>query len=66
MISMWKEGYFDYNFSEACNYYGGCFLKDRCSADEPDLWDNNYFERTWNPLHKKPELVQIPAPNKES
>jgi hypothetical protein len=51
---MWDEGYFDYNFADACNSYGGCVFRTVCDSPSPERWYGNFTVRRWNPLLKNP------------
>ena len=53
-IKLYKDGYFDYNFGESCNAFGGCMFKQLCSVQDEEAWIKplGYGERNWNPLHK--------------
>lgn len=53
-IENWKEGYWDYNYGEACSSYGGCEYKDLCLASKPENWLGSFERRMWNPLEKDP------------
>ncbi len=59
MKQLWQEGYWDYNFDEACNAYGGCIFKTPCRSPNPEHWLAEYEERTWNPLRKDPTLTGL-------
>lgn len=50
----WDEGYFDFNFADACTAYGNCIFMDMCRSDEPENWANDFEVRRWNPLIKDP------------
>lgn len=50
----WDEGYFDFNFADACTSYGGCSFRDVCASDYPERWMANYVVRRWNPLDRNP------------
>ena len=50
----WDEGYFNYNFADACSSYGGCPFLDLCESDHPERWYSQFEKRTWNPTHKNP------------
>jgi hypothetical protein len=52
----WDEGYFDYNFGEACTTYGNCVFLTPCGAPEADQasWFTNFEVRRWNPILKNP------------
>lgn len=48
------EGYFDYNFGDACTAYGHCAFMPVCVSGQPESWLSNYVVRKWNPLLKNP------------
>jgi hypothetical protein len=50
----WDEGYFDYNFADACTAYGQCIFMDMCRSESPESWANDFEVNRWNPLHKNP------------
>lgn len=50
----WDEGYFDYNFADACTAYGNCIFTDVCQSHTPEAWMNQFEIRRWNPLQKDP------------
>lgn len=53
MVQCWESGYWDFNFDESCNAYGGCGFKTVCMS-EPDrrhIWLQQSFERRrWDPV----------------
>lgn len=56
----WDEGYWDYNFGETCNSYGGCIFRNACSSINPDQWAADFKISRWNPLLKNPVTEQKP------
>lgn len=50
----WDEGYWDYNFADACSAYGGCAFRDLCGSLDPEPWRSQYVVRRWNPIQKNP------------
>ncbi|TXH42220.1 MAG: hypothetical protein E6Q97_36090 [Desulfurellales bacterium] len=60
MINCWKEGYWDANFDESCNAYGGCGFKKVCMT-EPSrqaIWLRQDFEkRRWDPILRQEFVV---------
>lgn len=50
----WDEGYWDYNFADACSSYGGCVFREICGSPEPDRWRKSFTVRRWNPTVKNP------------
>lgn len=51
MIKAWEEGYWDYNFGDACTNYGGCGLKEVCkSEDEDEMIKALLVKKVWDPL----------------
>ena len=55
----WNEGYFDYNFADACTSYGGCPFMDLCESDHPERWYSQFEKRTWSPLQRNP--IEAPS-----
>lgn len=45
IISMWEEGYWDYNLDHACSEYSGCEFRQICLSKEPQSWLEASFER---------------------
>jgi hypothetical protein len=58
----WDEGYFDYNFADACTAYGGCPFLDLCESDHPERWYSQYEQRNWNPINRNPIEGASPPP----
>ena len=52
------EPWFPYNFSDACNAYGGCAYSTLCQASDPEPFFSNYHHYRWNPLAKQPLEVE--------
>ena len=53
-ISMWKEGYWDYDLNGACAEYGGCNMVSICKSADPENWLPMYFDkRVWDPLARR-------------
>lgn len=50
----WDEGYWDYNFADACTSYGSCVFTRVCQSATPDSWLSEFEVRHWNPLLKNP------------
>lgn len=50
----WDEGYFDYNFADACTSYGNCVFMPVCQSATPENWLSSFEVRHWNPLNKNP------------
>lgn len=50
----WDEGYFDYNFGDACTNYGSCVFTRVCTSETPEVWLNEFEIKHWNPLRKNP------------
>ena len=50
----WDEGYFDYNFADACTSYGSCIFMDACQSASPENWLGQFTVSRWNPLAKNP------------
>lgn len=46
----YDDGYFDYNFGDACNSFGNCMFMDVCRSPNPESWYSNFQVRHWNPL----------------
>ena len=58
-ITMWKEGYWDWNLDGACTDYGGCTFIPVCKSSEPENWLPVHFEpRVWDPLLHKEITVE--------
>jgi hypothetical protein len=54
IVTMWNDGYWDYNFAEACSQYGPCIFSTACQSSNPDAWLANFEVRRWNPIEKDP------------
>lgn len=54
IVKSYEEGYFKYDFSEACTAYGNCQFLTACSSAQPKNWLNQFEIRRWNPLLKNP------------
>lgn len=50
----WDEGYWDYNFADACTSYGSCVFTRVCQSATPESWLNEFEVKHWNPLNKNP------------
>jgi len=53
MIQCWEEGYWDYDWDEACTSYGGCVFRKVClsAPDARQGWLETDFEkRRWDPV----------------
>ena len=50
IIHYHKNGYFPYNFADACSSYGGCAYQQLCQAEHPEQWLNNFKIEKWNPV----------------
>jgi len=58
-ITMWQEGYWDFNLDGACNDYGGCSFTPVCKSHQPDNWLPVYFEqKVWDPLARRELTVE--------
>lgn len=55
----WDEGYFDYNFADACTSYGNCVFAPVCGSAQPENWMSNYVVSRWNPLLKNPTEEKV-------
>ena len=53
-----EEASFPFNFSDACNAYGGCAYTTLCVASDPEPFFSNYHHYRWNPLAKQPLEVE--------
>lgn len=54
----WREGFFDWNESEACNSYKGCVFRTVCQAKDPEPWLETRFERRrWDPVLRIEEVL---------
>jgi hypothetical protein len=54
IVKAWNEGYFDYNFGEACTQYGNCNFMTLCKSTDPTQWFSTYEVNRWNPLAVNP------------
>lgn len=50
----WDEGYWDFNFADACTNYGSCAFLDLCTSQHPEVYHSNFGKRNWSPLAKNP------------
>lgn len=50
----WDEGYWDFNFGDACTSYGSCIFTRVCQSATPEVWEQEFEVRHWNPLNKNP------------
>lgn len=63
MVKSWEEGYFDYNFADACTAFGSCIFMDMCKSNgNEESWANQFEVRHWNPLVKNP-IGGVPLQN---
>jgi hypothetical protein len=54
MISMWEEGYWDYDLDGACTEYGGCHFQRVCKAANPEEWlPAHFMQKVWDPLERE-------------
>lgn len=56
MREAWDEGYFDFNFADACTSYGLCPFINTCASPNPQNWVTEFEVRHWNPLNKNPTV----------
>jgi hypothetical protein len=62
-IISWQEGYYDYNFSDACVGYSGCPFSKLCLVPDPEPWiEGSYGHRDWDPLAKDPVATPSDGP----
>jgi hypothetical protein len=54
LVTMWKEGYWDYNLGESCTSFGNCIFIQPCQSLTPDAWLKTFEERRWNPTAQDP------------
>jgi hypothetical protein len=54
MVAMWNEGYFDYDFADACSSYGNCIFVSSCASPNPEMWLQGFETRHWDPTKKDP------------
>lgn len=55
IVNAHQEGYWDYNLADSCTAYGKmCHFADRCASQTPDIWNDSYAVRRWNPLNRNP------------
>ena len=38
IVTMWKEGYWDYNLAESCTAFGNCVYATACQSHDPEPW----------------------------
>lgn len=50
LVKCWNDGYFDYNFGNACTDFGSCMFMDVCKSSHPESWYSNFQINHWNPL----------------
>lgn len=50
IIYYFEQGYWPYNFGDACASYGGCTYAELCKAHDPEAWLTNYQIRRWSPV----------------
>ena len=51
MITMWEEGYWDWNLDGGCTEYGGCSFTRVCKSKDPEAFLPVYFtQKVWDPL----------------
>lgn len=53
----WDEGYFDYNFADACTTYGNCMFNRVCGSANKENWLNEFEVRRWSPLKTPAETT---------
>lgn len=61
LVACWNEGYFDYNFGEACTGFGNCIFTQPCQSIDPDAWLKTFDVRRWNPTMKDPTKEKEPV-----
>lgn len=54
LVTAWNTQYFNFNLGETCTAYGLCPFMDRCTAVDPNQWNNSYSVKRWNPLDRNP------------
>lgn len=53
-IEMWKQGFWELSYGDACEAYGGCVYKRLCGSDYPEgFMDIYYQDFKWDPLWKE-------------
>ena len=60
MISLWEEGYWDFNLDHACTEYGGCVFRQICISDPANRtsWlETGYERRAWDPVTRVETLI---------
>ena len=53
-----EQGWFPYNFADACSAYGGCAFTTLCSASNPEAFFGQYARHRWDPLLKQPLKIE--------
>jgi PD-(D/E)XK nuclease superfamily protein len=61
LVAAWNEGYFDYNFGEACTDYSNCIFTQPCQSITPQPWLDLFEVRRWNPTRKDPTANEEPS-----
>jgi hypothetical protein len=54
LVNAWNDGYFDYNFGEACTSFGNCNFMTLCKSQRPEEWFSSYTINRWDPLAVNP------------
>jgi len=51
LINIYKLGYYEKNWGDACASYGGCPYKTLCDSPSPHKWIKTHYKlRTWSPI----------------
>jgi len=54
LINMWDEGYYDYNFDNACNsYFKPCHFTEVCKTGEDEWLPATMIQRVWDPISRE-------------
>lgn len=59
LINMWDEGYYDYNFDNACNsYFKPCHFTEVCKTGEDEWLPATMTQRVWNPVSRIEQTIE--------
>lgn len=54
LVKCWNEGYFDYDFGDACTSFSNCMFLQPCQSPDPEPWLKTFDVRRWNPTQQDP------------
>ncbi len=54
LVKCWNEGYFDYDFGDACTSFNNCMFMQPCQSPNPEPWLKTFDVRRWNPTAADP------------